>query len=89
MSVARPLDDSSIRVLIVAAFFATTLGHAADDDDALPDAEFLDYLGSWEESDADWLALAEEPPGNELDDKAVGGDAGMPAEDGDTDDDES
>ncbi len=24
-------------------------------DDEQPDMEFLDYLGSWEESDADWL----------------------------------
>jgi len=31
----------------------------ADDDD-IPDAEFLEYLGFWEESDEDWL-LFEEP----------------------------
>ena len=28
---------------------------AADDDQ--PDMEFLEYLGSWEESDEDWLVL--------------------------------
>ena len=29
---------------------------AAGDDD-LPDVEFLEYLGSWEESDEDWLLV--------------------------------
>ena len=29
----------------------------ADDAEA-PDLEFLEYLGSWEESDEDWVALA-------------------------------
>jgi hypothetical protein len=29
-------------------------------DDEVPDAEFLEYLGLWEESDEDWL-LFEEP----------------------------
>ena len=30
-------------------------GAAGDDD--LPDIEFLEYLGSWEESDEDWLLV--------------------------------
>ena len=29
-------------------------------DDEVPDAEFLEYLGLWEESDEDWL-LFDEP----------------------------
>lgn len=29
-------------------------------DDEVPDAEFLEYLGLWEESDEDWL-IFEEP----------------------------
>jgi hypothetical protein len=28
-------------------------------DEELPDPEFLEYLGSWEESDADWLIFDE------------------------------
>lgn len=28
-------------------------------DDEAPDAEFLEYLGLWEESDADWLIFDE------------------------------
>jgi hypothetical protein len=31
---------------------------AADTD--LPDVEFIEYLGLWEESDADWLLFSEE-----------------------------
>ena len=30
-------------------------GAALADDEALPDLEFLEYLGSWEESDEEWL----------------------------------
>lgn len=28
-------------------------------DDEIPDAEFLEYLGSWDESDEDWLVMTE------------------------------
>ncbi len=28
-------------------------------DDEVPDAEFLEYLGSWDESDEDWLVMTE------------------------------
>ncbi len=33
-----------------------TAGAVAADDE-LPDMEFLEYLGMWEESDEEWLAL--------------------------------
>ncbi|MDH5454974.1 MAG: hypothetical protein OEY37_02815 [Gammaproteobacteria bacterium] len=34
------------------------LGTAAlAEEQAVPDAEFLEYLGMWEESDEDWLVL--------------------------------
>lgn len=29
-------------------------------DDKLPDEDFLEYLGSWEESDEDWLMFERE-----------------------------
>jgi hypothetical protein len=32
----------------------------AADDEVMPDIEFLEYLGSWEESDEDWVLLAVE-----------------------------
>jgi len=38
--------------------FGSSLLLAADDE--IPDAEFLEYLGLWEESDEDWL-LFDEP----------------------------
>jgi hypothetical protein len=37
---------------------ATVLADAQDEE--LPDAEFLEYLGLWEESDEEWLRLDEE-----------------------------
>ena len=50
----------------------------ADDAEA-PDLEFLEYLGSWEESDEDWVALvadaaiANESEEQEKDDTAPNG----------------
>ena len=32
---------------------------ALADDEEIPDLEFLEYLGSWDESDEDWVVLAE------------------------------
>ncbi len=29
-------------------------------DDELPDMEFLEYLGSWDESDEDWVLFADD-----------------------------
>ena len=44
--------------LIGAMLLGCSLVLAADDE--IPDAEFLEYLGLWEESDEDWL-LFDEP----------------------------
>ncbi len=40
---------------------ALCLGTAAlaDEEEPAPDAEFLEYLGIWEETDEDWLILDE------------------------------
>ena len=40
------------------------IGHCGDiaiaaDDDELPDIEFLEYLGSWDESDEDWQLVSD------------------------------
>ena len=43
---------------IVGMLLGCSLVLAADEE--LPDMEFLEYLGSWEESDEDWL-LFDEP----------------------------
>ena len=39
--------------LAAIALVAAVAAVAADDD--VPDSEFLEYLGSWDESDEDWL----------------------------------
>ncbi|MEM7503673.1 MAG: hypothetical protein AAF417_16600 [Pseudomonadota bacterium] len=35
-------------------------GAAFADDEALPDLDFLEYLGSWEESDEEWLLFEDD-----------------------------
>jgi hypothetical protein len=46
MSASRP-------ALVVALLLFGGLAQAADEE--MPDEEFLEYLGLWEESDEDWL----------------------------------
>ncbi len=46
--------------LPTAALLCGLLGGAANAaDEELPALEFLEYLGSWEESDEDWLLISE------------------------------
>lgn len=52
MLVNRPLATLCCGVLLTGAAFAA--------DDELPDMEFLEYLGMWEETDEDWQVLDEE-----------------------------
>ena len=52
--------------LISALLMGASLVLAADEE--LPDPDFLEYLGDWEESDEDWL-LFEEPVTAELEDR--------------------
>ena len=46
--------------LVVLWGLAGCCGAAAADDNELPDLEFLEYLGSWEGSDEEWLLFSEE-----------------------------
>jgi len=50
MSVSKP-------VLAAALLLFGSLAHTAGDE--LPDEDFLEYLGLWEESDEDWLIFDE------------------------------
>ena len=59
MSVSR---NALIGLLLMGA----SLVLAADEE--MPDPEFLEYLGAWEESDEDWL-LFEEPVTAELEER--------------------
>ncbi len=55
---------------------------AADGADALPDMEFLEYLGSWEDSDEEWMLFAGEedmPP--ERSEPAPAGDTPVESDD--------
>jgi len=48
---------ASRRILVGALLLVCSLVLAADEE--LPDAEFLEYLGIWEESDEEWLMFNE------------------------------
>lgn len=50
-------------------------------DDSLPDEAFLEYLGSWEESDEDWLAVLEELDEDKEDAKAEADEPKAPVDD--------
>lgn len=50
-------DVRERRLPIVALLLASTVALAADSE--LPEMEFLEYLGMWEESDDEWLVFAE------------------------------
>ncbi len=47
------------RRIWLGALLLGTAGMVAADDE-LPDMEFLEYLGMWEESDDEWLALEDD-----------------------------
>ena len=52
------MADRSVALQIVVAFGLCTYGIGATaDDEEMPEIDFLEYLGSWEESDEDWLIL--------------------------------
>ena len=51
--------DKLMRVAVLWGLIGVTGIVVADEAEA-PDLEFLEYLGSWEESDEDWLLLAAE-----------------------------
>jgi hypothetical protein len=49
------------------AIFVVSAGVAAGavaQDDPAPDLDFLEYLGSWQESDEEWLLIADELMGS-------------------------
>ena len=59
MSVDRRQTATAFKVAVLWGLLGLNAVVAADDD-AMPDIEFLEYLGSWEESDEDWVLLAAE-----------------------------
>ena len=55
------LANNGMQALLLGiALFASTDAIAEAENDEIPDMEFLEYLGLWEETDEDWLLLDDE-----------------------------
>ncbi len=76
---ARRMSANPLQAIAGLIVLATGTAAFANDDE-LPDADFLEYLGSWEDSDEEWLIfedgdqLARAESGNETDDDGSKGD---------------
>ena len=57
--------------LILLAVAAGLAASAAAQEDGAPDLSFLEYLGSWQESDEEWLLIAAMEGELETDQQAV------------------
>ena len=57
-SVDKKQAETALKVAVVWGLLGCS-GFAVADDEAIPDMEFLEYLGSWEESDEDWVLFTE------------------------------
>ena len=53
------LLERLLRSLLGLAAMGLVFCPSAQADEDAPDLDFLAYLGSWQESDAEWLAIAE------------------------------
>ena len=58
VSVEKMHPSAAVKVAVLWGLFGCS-GVFASDEEAMPDMEFLEYLGSWEGSDEDWLLLAD------------------------------
>jgi hypothetical protein len=52
-------DSAQLLRVVVACSLLGICGGVTAGDDELPDAAFLEYLGSWDESDEDWLLVSD------------------------------
>ncbi len=57
MSADRQYVGAAVKVALLCGLIGC--GAAVADDEELPALEFLEYLGSWEESDEDWMLFNE------------------------------
>ena len=57
-SASKKQAETALKVAVVWGLLGCS-AIACADDEAIPDMEFLEYLGSWEESDEDWVLLTE------------------------------
>ncbi len=55
------MDNGGLRTLLMGALLCASAGVMAEtEDEELPDLEFLEFLGIWDEDDYEWLLLDEE-----------------------------
>jgi hypothetical protein len=54
MSAEEKRRHAALRLAVICGLLGGGAGVAAEEEEA-PELEFLEYLGSWEESDEDWL----------------------------------
>ena len=59
MSASRSEAEGGLRLAVICGLLGLS-GAALADEPELPDLAFLEYLGSWEESDEDWVLFSEE-----------------------------
>jgi hypothetical protein len=79
MSVEIEHADTLLKLAVILCVLAGS-GVVLADEEPAPDLEFLEYLGSWEDSDEDWVLLAAEVvEQKEIEDKD---EANVPAPDG-------
>lgn len=52
--------DCKVRAMVCSFFLCSSTLAIAEED--LPEADFLEYLGMWEASDAEWIMLDESMP---------------------------
>jgi len=57
--VENSLLERLLRSLLGLAAMSVVFSSSVKADDDAPELDFLAYLGSWQESDAEWLAVAE------------------------------
>jgi len=53
------VDGRKLPGIVVACGLLGLSSGVSAGDDSLPDVEFLEYLGSWDESDEDWLMVSD------------------------------
>jgi len=59
MSANSSQAEQVLKVALLCGLFGSG-GVALADDQEVPDLEFLEYLGSWDDSDEDWVLFASE-----------------------------
>ena len=59
MSVSSNQGDVALRLAIICGLLGLS-GSAISDEPEGPDLAFLEYLGSWEESDEDWIIFSDQ-----------------------------